>query len=298
MARSIPVIYNQLLQAKNAQSNLTQLNSNSQVSIWNLWLWITAVGQNLFEQLCDLFQTNMETLIANAPAITAQWVVAMCKYFQYSASNPQVAQVNVSDAYPFVTIGYPAVNTTYNVVTQAACVNNSNNQVIIKVTGASGPLDGSPGISGPVCTALISYLNEILPPNIGYLLVNDAADQIYINANIYYNAGYSGIIRTNVPAAITAYLQAIPFNGIFQLSDLEQAILNVPGVDDVVFINVYWRKGSDTAPSGGPPPTNEPNQLVHNQTLVARNYQTYAGYVITEQTSNYQVGQSLNYIAS
>src|ERR1700722_14272399 len=106
MARSIPVIYNQLLQAKNAQSNLSQLNSNSQVSIWNLWLWITAVGQNLFEQLCDLFQTNIETLIANAPVFTPQWIAQMCKNFQYSATNPQVVQVNVTDTYPYVTIGY------------------------------------------------------------------------------------------------------------------------------------------------------------------------------------------------
>lgn len=296
MARSIPVIYQQLLAAKTAQTQLNSLNSNSQVSIWNLWLWITAVGQNLFEQLCDLFQTNMETLIANAPAITAQWIVQMCKYFQYNAANPQVLQVNVTDTYPFVTLSYPVLNSSYNQVTQAACVNNLNGQVIIKVTGASGPLDGiatnQAGFPGPIAQALISYLNLILPPNIQYLLINDNADLIYIQAQIYYNASYSGVIQANTQAAITAYLQSIPFNGVFTLSALEEAILGVAGVNDLIFFNVYWRTATDS-----PPPAAE-NKLVSNYTVAARNYQTYAGYVIPETQSGYTLSNSLTFIAS
>src|ERR1700722_15751985 len=112
MARSIPVIYNQLLTVKNSQSSLNSLNSTSQVSTWNLWLWITAAGQSIFEQLCDLFTSNIETQIANAPVFTSQWIVQMCKLFQYSSTSPQTVQLNVSSKYPYLTIGYPLVNSS------------------------------------------------------------------------------------------------------------------------------------------------------------------------------------------
>lgn len=312
MARSIPVIYQQLLAAKQAQNNLNALNSNSQVSIWNLWLWITAVGQNLFEQLCDLFQSNMETLIANAPVFTPQWIAQMCRNFQYSAANPQVLQVTVSDTYPYVIIGYPVVNNALSPVTQAAVVAppNTNGQIVIKVTGASGPLDGSPGISGPTCTALISYLNLILPPNVEYLLINDLADRLYIQAQVFYNASYSGVIQANMGTAINNYLSGLPFNGIVTVSALEEAMLAVTGVTDVTLQNVFWRKDSQgnssapyfgTPPGGGFPPTNSyytGQMLVSNYKLLTRNYQTYAGYVETEQTAGYTIASSITYFPS
>ncbi len=312
MARSIPVIYQQLLAAKQAQSNLNDLSSSSQVSIWNLWLWITAVGQNLFEQLCDLFQTDIETLIANAPVFTPQWIAQMCKNFQYSATNPQVVQVTVADTYPYVTIGYPVVNSLLCPVTQAAVAvpSNANGQIVIKVTGATGPLDGAPGISGPICTALISYLDLILPPNVEYLLINDLADRLYIQAQVFYNASYSGVIQANMGTAINTYLSGLPFNGIFTVSALEEAMLAVPGVSDVMLQNIYWRTDAQgnpnapyfgTAPGGGPPPTNSyytGQMLVSNYKVNTRNYQTYAGYIETEQTNMYAITSSITYLTA
>jgi hypothetical protein len=295
MARSIPVIYNQLLTAKNAQSNLnTQLTSTSQVSIWNLWLWITAVGQNLFEQLCDLFTINIETLIANAPVFTPQWIVQMCKNYQYSAANPQLLQLNASAVYPYLSIGYPVVNTSLCPVAQAAVVSSINHELIIKVTGSSGPLDGTPGVTtGPICSGLASYLNQILTPDTQYQIINDAADQIFIQAEIFYNASYSGVIQANVQAAFTNYFASIPFNGVVMVSAIEEAVLAVPGVTDIILNNVYYRTTKNTGtPSGGTPPTNAfyaTQMLVNNNTLILRSYPTYAGYVVTEQTSGYQI---------
>jgi hypothetical protein len=267
MARSIPVIYNQLLQQKQAQSALSSLTSTSQVSLWNLWLWITAVGQNLFEQLCDTFKANIEAQIANAPVFTPQWIVQMCKNFQYSSSIPQIVQLNGSVTYPYLTINYPVVNTTLCPVTQAAVMATTNQQLLIKVaTGSPGslvPLDGAPGTSGSIVTALVSYLNEILTPDTHYVIINDIADELLIQAQVYYNASYSGVIQANMVAAINNYLAGIPFDGVFTVSDLENAMLAVAGVTDVVLNNVFWRtdaQGNPTyggvLPLGGPPPTN------------------------------------------
>ena len=293
MARSIPVIYQQLLTAKNTQTPLNSLNSNSQVSIWNLWLWITAVGQNLFEQLCDLFTANLETLIYNAPVFTPQWIVQMCKNFQYSATNPQVVQLNVSNTYPYLTITYPVVNTSLCPITQAAVVSNTNHELIIKVAGNREP------ISGVAFAALPSYLSEILTPDTQYLLINDNPDLLFIRAQIFYNASYSGVIQASVQTAINNYLMSIPFNGVITVSDLEESVLAVAGVSDIILNDVYLRRATDAAPTGGAapstPPGNELNQLVKSNTLISRNAPTYAGYVIPETASGYTLNDFITY---
>jgi hypothetical protein len=298
MARSIPVIYNQLLQQKNTQTALNNLNSTSQVSIWNLWLWITAVGQNLFEQLCDLFQANIESQIANAPVFTPQWIVQMCKLFQYSASNPQYVQLNTSQSYPYLSISYPIVNSSLCPITQAAVVATTNKELLIKVASNSTPL------SSAQITALGSYLNEILTPDTHYTIMSLNADSVMIQAQVYYNASYSGVISASMNAAINTYLANIPFNGVFTVSDLETAMLNVTGVDDVVLQNIYWRtytQGLSGLPSGGPPPTNSyyaGQILVSDYTLIYRNYQTYAGYVVAESTTGYTPSDLIIYTPS
>lgn len=293
MARSIPVIYNQLLAAKNAQTPLNVLTSSSQVSIWNLWLWITAVGQSLFEQLCDLFQSNMETLIANAPSLTSAWIVQLCKNFQYSSTSPQYLQMNVSNTYPFLYYSYPVVNPVLNVVSQASVTSNTNGQLLIKVAGAGpAPLDGAAGISGPQCVALISSLLVQLPVDTHFTLINNNADQILIDAQVFYNASYSGVIQANMQAAINAYLSSIPFNGVFTVSALEQAMLAVPGVTDLILNQVSWRQATDPAP-----PAAE-NNLVLANTVISRNYQSYAGYIVSETTAGYTLANTITYTAS
>lgn len=291
MARSIPVIYNQLLQAKNAQSNLSGLNSNSQVSIWNLWLWITAAGQSLFEQLCDLFQSNMETLIVNAPVFSPQWIAQMCKNFQYSASNPQYLQVTVSNTYPYVTINYPVVNNTLCPITQAAITTINNRSVLIKVAAGTypsiAPLDGSPGVTGPICTALTSYLKILMPPGTQWSILNVNADQVFIQSNVYVNGSYMGTVKANMNTAINNFFAAIPFNGTFEVSQLMEAMLAVQGVTDVILNNVQVRTATTAFGAG--------TSLVLNNALVNRNWATFAGYAIPETTAGKTLNDQITY---
>lgn len=137
-----------------------------------------------------------------------------------------------------------------------------------------------------------------------YLLINDLADRLFIQAQVYYNASYSGVIQATMSTAINNYLSGLPFNGVVTISALEEAMLAVPGVTDVVLQNVYWRTDTQgnpsapyfgTPPSGGPPPTNAyyfGQMLVNDYTLISRSYPTYAGYVETEQTGGYEITSS------
>lgn len=292
MARPIALIYQQLLAQKNSDSNLSGLTSNSKVSIWGLWLWLMAAAQGIFEQLTDAFIANTETIVAYAPVMSLPWIAQICKVFQYSASNPQVINLNISNTYPFFTVGYPVIDTSLQVITQAAAINNNNSQIVIKVASNSSPL------SSPQLAALKSYLNNILSPDINYVIITLNADLLIVQGQVFFDAAYSGVIQANMNAAINAYLVSIPFNGIVTVSALEEAMLAVSGVKDVVLQNIYWRKSTDPSPSGGIPPSNNPNSpLVKNEQLMNRNYQTYAGYVIIETTSGYTLNDTITYTA-
>lgn len=283
MARPTAVIYQQLLAAKNAQSQLNTANSNSQVAKWNLWLWITAICQNLFEQLSDLLVSQIESSIANAIVFTCAWWVTWLKYFQYSAVNPQVIEVG-SDG----SLSYPVVNPTLNVISQAAVVPVSNRSILIKIATGSPP---SQITDSGTLAAINSFISNSMIPGTQYTLIAAAADRLLFYATIYFSGAYSGVIVANVQAAITNYLLAIPFNGTLTLSDIIETILNVPGVNDVVLNNISSRQATQAAP---PTPG---IQLVTNNDLIVRNYQTYAGYIIPEDTAGYTLVQTLTFIA-
>jgi hypothetical protein len=303
MARSIPVIYNQLLQQKNAQSSLSGLTSTSQVSLWNLWLWVTAVSQNLFEQLCDLFQANIEASIANAAVYTPQWIVAKLKQFQYSATVPQNVVLDTT----YFTINYPSVIPAYQLISQASVQINSTRSLTIKVAGGS-PLAPVYILPGDVAkyNAIVSYINAWMIPGTQYNLVSLPPDIVYVFAKVYYDASYAGVVQGNMQAAINNFLAGIPFDGTFNVSGLEDAMLNVSGVEDVVLNNVWVQTNAEfvsnplasTLPSAPWPygtyliQQNSSSQPV----LISRYWQTYAGYATAVPSSDHwSLSNSITY---
>lgn len=269
MARPTAVIYAQLLAAKQAQANLNSLNSTSYVSSWNLWLWITAYGQNLFEQFCDLFQTNLETTATNAPVFSAAWYQNQLLNFQYSAITPQVVSVSASFA-----ITYATVNAALRIITQAAVVALSNGNVDIKVASNSSPL------SGPQLSALQSFLSAIGIPGSQFNIISQPADIITCTCSVFYDATYSGVITANLQAAYNTFLANIPFNGSFDVSDLEAALKAVQGVKDVVIYIL-------TATPNGGSPSFLVNTVGGNPTLISRDWNTIAGYATDNGSSTF-----------
>ncbi len=285
--RSIPTIYTQLLQQKNNQPALSGLNSASQVSIWNLWLWITAAGQNLFEQLCDLFTATIENNIAEATVYTPAWIVSMLKQFQYASSPIQVR--TLLTAPPF-TISYPTVIPSLQIITNAAVVAVSNRSLLIKASTSSGAL------TTPQYDALLSDMNTWMIPGTQFTLQSSSPDLIYIQAQVYYNAAYSAVIGTNMDATLTAFFATLPFNGTFEISQMEAAMLAVAGVQDVVLNNVWIQTAAENA-IHPPPSWGNGTYLVQSNAIINRNWQPYAGNVAEIETSGYNWDDSITYIA-
>ena len=280
MARSVSLIQQQMLDNIAADATLsTLLTSTSKRAVYRLYTYIVAVAINALEQLIDIFTASVEATAAAASPATPTWLQAQIFKFQYSASTPQVVQlINFAPA-------YPVVDTTLQIISRCSVTTNLSNSVIIKAATGTTPA----ALSSPQLSALQSYVNQIGIAGVIYTCISGSPDQLYVQANIYYQGQYSSVISANVIAAINSFLAAIPFNGQMKISDLESAIRGVTGVNDVVLVNVKARDNGTAFASG--------NYLIQSQQIIGRLWATIAGYMVSETTSGQTLTDSLTFIA-
>jgi hypothetical protein len=286
MARSINTIAQQMIDAKNADSNLSGLTSNSKVAIWYLWIYIVASCVNVLEQLMDLFRVEIEDVADKGIPGTPQWAKDRTLKFQYDATVPQVLAVNDD-----MTISYAEVDTTKRVVTRCSVTTGSSKIVSIKVAKATSATDDTPvQLTTPEYNSLVSYWDLIGFAGITYLVRNLASDKISITATIYYNGQYSATIANDVKTAIKQYFAAIPFDGKLRVSKLFDAIQDVTGVNDLKIEQVTGR--DDLTAYGSAVKIYD---LATSVNLVS--YQLVAGYCVEETTPNYTFDDLLTFVA-
>jgi len=254
--------------------------NNSKRAIWRLFTFVQATAILTLEQLIDVFKLETEVIIASGTPATPSWIADKINKFQYSTTNPQIVQlINLVPT-------YPTVDTSLLLITRVGVTTTVSNKVQIKVAKSEPPV----ALLAPELSALQGYINTIGIAGIDYLVTSTNADQIYIDADIYYNGQYSAVIQANVISAINTLLSTLPFNGNFKVSDLEVAIRSIVGVTDVVLNNVTIRTDAQTIAQGA--------KLIQNNTIISRFYPTVAGYIISETTSGSTLTDSLLFVAS
>lgn len=280
MARQISEIQQQMIDNIAADSVLgTLLTSTSKRAIYRLFTYVVAVAINALEQLMDIFTAEVEAVASAAAPATPSWLQAQIFNFQYSPTTPQVIQlINFAPA-------YPVVDETLRIITRCSVTTNLSNSVIIKVATGEPPA----ALSGPQLAALQSYVTEIGVAGVVYNVISQASDKLYVQANVYYQGQYSAVIKANVVAAIENFLAGIPFNGQVKISDIEDAITGVEGVNDVVLVNVRARADGTAFASG--------SYLVQNQQTASRLWGTVAGYMVGETSTGNTLNDSLTFIA-
>lgn len=289
MARSIEVIQQQIIDSIKSTPTLYDptnpdpekrgLTSPSKVAIWLQWTYIVALAINIFEQLLDIFKTEIETSISLAPAGTQQWLQHQALIFQYDATNPQIIQF--IDYAP----QYPVIDATKRIITQCAVVNRPVGGYKVKVAASLAPL------TTPQLQAFQSFLKQI---NFGVPMevINADSDKLMITANIYYDGQYSAVIQNTVLAAINNYISDFNtnnFNGDVYVSKLEDIIQSVDGVKDVVLTQIEARPDTVLAASA--------TKLVNNSQVLLRSYSTYAGYILIDSDPGRDLASTLTFIA-
>lgn len=282
MARTIAQIQAQIIATKEAQPELAGLTSTSKRAIWNLWTFVIAACIAIFEQLLDSFLTEVETQVAQSAGASVLWLQAKMFQFQYDATTPQVIQlINTVPQ-------YPVIDANKRIITACSVTSSLSNQVSIKVAKSSPFV----ALASAELTAAQSYINTIGAAGITYNVISLNADKLYVQAEIYYQGQYSTVIQQNVIDAINSFLQNLSttnFNGSMKISDLEGAIRNVAGVNDVVLNNVRGRDDASSFANG--------IDLVLNNTVISRQWNTIAGYIVQETTSGKTFADSLTFIA-
>ena len=277
MARTVAQIKQTMIDAKNAESALSGLTSTSQTAKWNLYFFIVASCIALFEQLQDLFKQDLEAIAASAAPSTPQWTRNKVMKFQ----TGDIAELNTDT---FV-IEYPTINTANQIITRCAVVTAPNRTVLIKVAKSDPPVPLSVGEE----SELDAYIETWNPAGIVYVIVNEDSDKLEVDADIYYNGQFTGVIQANVEAALEAYMANLPFNGVVSNQSIVDAIQAVDGVVNVSLNKVLIRKDTDAYGAG---------TTLYNLSMGVDSvqYQTFSGYVEEETTSSHTFADTLNYI--
>jgi hypothetical protein len=272
MARSISQIQAQIKSEKALHTELDQIDLNSLASVENLWIYITAVCISVFEQLLDVFKTDIETIASKAIPATPNWIQKMIFSFQYGDN------ILLDSNLAFY---YAVVDSTKKIITRCSVFTSANKTVQIKVAKGTTPT----AISGSEKTALSNYLSEILPAGVGFNLISIAGDSIEIGANIYVDGQYIDTIKTTIITALESYLSNLSFDGKVKVSAIQDTIQGVIGVNDVVITSINVRNTNQAYGLG--------TALVTDSKVLNKDYNPFAGYIIQEVTASHTFTDTL-----
>lgn len=230
MARTIKEIKQSIVDAKTADPTLnTALSSDSNASVWGLWAYITAVAiwtlEVLFDKLIDQVNTSLSVMKPH----TLQWYAEKAKSFQFGCSL-----AFDSDGYDNTALTDDQVAES-KIVTYAAAIEVSNK---VRIKAAKTVNNSLAALNAIELAALTGYMNLVRDAGVQLLVTSGNADRLSANLTIYYDAlvldgngkRLDGTDDTPVQTAIDAFLDALPFNGLFVVNRFVAAIEAVPGV--------------------------------------------------------------------
>lgn len=292
MARSVQTIQTNILNSISANSVLSPLlTSTSLASVFNVFAYVIAVAQNLLEQDWDDYLAQIQTYASQTPAASTNWMAAQAFSYQYDPSGSTATnQLTILSNGAW---GYATVNSSFNIITRCAVNTTANNTVQIKIAQGTTPAP----ITGTAFTQAQSYFQAIGTAGINYNVISLAADNLVVKATIYFKPGCSSLVQSSVPAAIQNYLnniaiysigsqEPINYEGLIEVSGLEDAIFNADGVSDVDLQQVLCYPAAGSISSA---------TTVYNLSAAInnRNYIMAAGYAIVDNTNTnltYQAG--------
>lgn len=286
MARTLSEIYQQLVDEKQAMTNLsalqpntdslqtllTDLTTSSKVAIWRLFFYVVAFGIWVAENLIEIKITQ------HVPA-TTYWWYQLCLKFQYGD-----ALVLVDGDYVYATI-----IEANKIIKYAAADEQSDGKVVLKVAADSS---GSPiPLTSGQMTSFKTYIKFKRPAGTKIVYRSDVADILKTAYTIHYDPlvlnpdgsliSDSGVFP--VEDTINSYIKNLIFNGVFAEQTLTDNIQKTAGVVIAVPTMIQAKYGL----------TNYVNVL----TLPARQYKAFSGYMKISIASGETLADTLTYTA-
>lgn len=253
MARTIQIIYDEIVSEKDNQTELsalqpvgdsasgltTDLSSGSKVAIWRLWAWVTAVSVWTLEKLMDEFNAEVNSKISLTNYGNDLWWLDRMRGFQFG-HNVIVIEVNDEK-----TFGYAVEDIPAQIIDFVAISDTTDGGSIIKIAKDDG--GGLPEVlTIAELNGAIAYIDKLQPAGSKIGVISRTSDLIKYTIDLYYNPLIDlTIVTSDVETAILEYHQNLEFDGAVILSKMVDAIQGVNGVFDVVVNNASGK------PSGG-----------------------------------------------
>lgn len=234
-------------------ATLASLNSVSRTSVYKLWIYVPAFVCWFFENyIFVVFKKDIETIISQNEFLTDRWLSTEMKKFQ----DGDTLVINNTSKRPY----YATIDETKQIIKYVSVVSVAGSTTVKVAKADKVPL------TNPELTRASAYLNDIQPTGSNIGLFTAASDQIKTPMTVYYNAlRDEAEMKVLIQAAITDYLDNLPFNGEFLLSKLFDQIQSVQDVKDIVFGNF------EAKPAAGV-----------SYTPITRNYMPLAGHLVID----------------
>jgi hypothetical protein len=231
--------------AEKIQANLVALGftNTSATAIYNKIA--QAVGQIVDNTVSEI--TNSETTITNL--LISQYgygkplyYTAAALMFQYGDNLIVNMSINPVTGAPFLNYVYAEVDTTKQIITQAAfeAVDSGPTvQLFLKVATTDSVSGLLVPLSNPQYTAFVNYFLNFQVAGLPVSVINAAANILDFTSVCTYFSTYDlPTLQANIATALNSFQKAFQFNGEFYSGDLESYIkTNVPGVRDFFISN-------------------------------------------------------------
>lgn len=239
MARTITEIHAELtssLVTEMAAINITIDPSTwSKANLLRLVTYVVAVCQWTIEQLHDTHKTEINELIAAKKPHSLRWYAEKAKAFQFGDNLAPEQDFYDNTGIPDEEVEKAKVVKFAAVVRQK----RSNGRVFLRVKAARTTGTDLAPLTIDQLDSLRAYFDRIADAGVDIEVDSGEADQLQLELKIYYNpliigSNGSRLDGTNdapIPNAIRAYLQNLPFNGLFVLAQLIDSLQAVEGVE-------------------------------------------------------------------
>lgn len=240
MARTINEIYKEIITEKDKRLELSEINSDSKVSIFNGIAWTVAAAIYSFETIMDVFTVDMNNALQERINGTPSYYVNSLLKYQHG-DKLKIREDGLG-------FGYEKVDEAKRIVTQASYQEDSNEQsldtkLILKVaTGTNGKL--SP-LTPDQLMMVASYVNQIKFAGTTIEVVSRKGDIIIPRLTVYHDGTLpEETMRSNIDNALNSFIMETKFNSAIYVSNIVNCLMSVEHITDVYMdINAVPQQG-------------------------------------------------------
>lgn len=226
------------------QQTLSNLNSNSKVAIWRLWVFIQAFAIWLHEGIFETHKTEIEELIALNKIHTARWYRGKALLFQFGFdlfgetdyyNNEGIDEALVIDS---------------KIVKQAS-VEEIAGKLRIKVAKEDNSENLAP-LNETEVFAFRQYMELVKDAGTRLQIISRDPDDLKLELDIYFDpllldgngARLDGTNNTPIIQAIEEFLYNLEFNGELIITKLVDYLQQVEGVEMPVVQEAFTKFGA------------------------------------------------------